>query len=110
MHESQRETERRLCYSFRLYRKANDDDDDDVDVKRRRNMGLEDGEGDGDVGGGNRKVIVGVKWDTPSRELLTWALVKVAQPGDYVIALHVLETDTGELYSTLSVKAFWVGL
>lgn len=70
-------------------------------------MGLEDGEGDGDVGGGNRKVIVGVKWDTPSRELLTWALVRVAQPGDYVIALHVLETDTESTASLLSlVKTF----
>ncbi|KAJ4966705.1 hypothetical protein NE237_018554 [Protea cynaroides] len=38
-------------------------------------------------------VIVGVKLDAESRELLTWALVKVAQPGDRVIALHVL-SDT----------------
>ena len=34
--------------------------------------------------------MVGVKLDSKSRELLTWALVKVAQPGDRVIALHVL--------------------
>ena len=39
-------------------------------------------------GGGT--VVVGVKLDSQSRELLTWALVKVAQPGDCVIALHVL--------------------
>ena len=39
-------------------------------------------------GGGT--VVVGVKLDSQSRELLTWALVKVAQPGDRVIALHVL--------------------
>ncbi|CAK7346908.1 unnamed protein product [Dovyalis caffra] len=39
---------------------------------------------------GYSTVIVGVKLDSASRELLTWALVKVAQPGDTVIALHVL--------------------
>ncbi|XP_022141711.1 probable receptor-like serine/threonine-protein kinase At5g57670 isoform X2 [Momordica charantia] len=37
-----------------------------------------------------RTVLVGMKLDSHSRELLTWALVKVAQPGDLVIALHVL--------------------
>lgn len=42
---------------------------------------------------GSRAVVVGVKLDTPSRELLTWALVKVAQPGDLVVALHVLGND-----------------
>ncbi|KAF5467900.1 hypothetical protein F2P56_012107 [Juglans regia] len=45
----------------------------------------------GDSGG--RTVVVGVKLDSPSRELLTWALVKVAQPGDLVVALHVLGKD-----------------
>lgn len=42
---------------------------------------------------GSGTVVVGVKLDSPSRELLTWALVKVAQPGDLVIALHVLGSD-----------------
>ena len=40
-------------------------------------------------------VVVGVKMDSQSRELLTWALVKVAQPGDCVIALHVLDSAVG---------------
>lgn len=40
-----------------------------------------------------RTVVVGVKLDAHSRELLTWALVKVAQPGDRVIALHVLNNN-----------------
>lgn len=39
---------------------------------------------------GGRTVVVGIQLDSPSRELLTWALVKVAQPGDCVVALHVL--------------------
>lgn len=43
--------------------------------------------------GGGRTVVVGVKLDAQSRELLTWALVKVAQPGDRVIALHVLNNN-----------------
>ncbi|KAJ7959182.1 Kinase family protein [Quillaja saponaria] len=58
-----------------------------------------------------RTVLVGVKLDSQSRELLTWALVKVAQPGDTVVALHVLgksETvDRDGKSSLLSlVKAF----
>ncbi|XP_027360012.1 probable receptor-like protein kinase At5g18500 isoform X2 [Abrus precatorius] len=58
-------------------------------------------------GGGGRKVLVGVKLDPRSRELLTWALVKVAEPGDLVIALHVLDTITEGTASLLSlVKTF----
>ncbi|KAI3707574.1 hypothetical protein L6452_26200 [Arctium lappa] len=34
--------------------------------------------------------------DSHSRELLTWALVKEAQPGDRVVALHIL-TNNGIL-------------
>ncbi|XP_010471913.1 PREDICTED: probable receptor-like serine/threonine-protein kinase At5g57670 [Camelina sativa] len=42
---------------------------------------------------GGRMIVVGVKLDAPSRELLTWALVKVAEPGDTVIALHILGNE-----------------
>lgn len=45
---------------------------------------------------GGRTVVVGVKLDSQSRELLTWALVKQAQPGDRVVALHVL-TNNGRI-------------
>ncbi|KAK6140501.1 hypothetical protein DH2020_025756 [Rehmannia glutinosa] len=48
---------------------------------------IRDDGGEGGVGGA--VVVVGVKLDSRSRELLTWALVKVAQSGDRVIALHV---------------------
>ncbi|WRX29917.1 Protein kinase domain - like 10 [Theobroma cacao] len=63
------------------------------------------------VSSGGGTVVVGVKLDSPSRELLTWALVKVAQPGDSVIALHVLGNneivDRDGKSSLLSlVKAF----
>ncbi|KAF5749068.1 L-type lectin-domain containing receptor kinase II.1-like [Tripterygium wilfordii] len=58
-----------------------------------------------------RTVVVGVKMDSQSRELLTWALVKLAEPGDTVIALHVLGrndiVDRDGKSSLLSlVKAF----
>ncbi|XP_030455174.2 protein kinase STUNTED isoform X2 [Syzygium oleosum] len=60
---------------------------------------------------GDRTVVVGVKLDPQSRELLTWALVKVAEPGDRVVALHVLGSneivDRDGKSSLLSlVKAF----
>ncbi|KAG7647121.1 putative protein kinase RLK-Pelle-RLCK-VI family [Arabidopsis thaliana] len=47
----------------------------------------------GVVTGGGHTVMVGVKFDESSNELLDWALVKVAEPGDTVIALHVLGNE-----------------
>lgn len=41
------------------------------------------------AGASGRTVAVGIRWDAASRELLTWALVKVANAGDRVVALHV---------------------
>nr|CAD1842054.1 unnamed protein product [Ananas comosus var. bracteatus] len=42
----------------------------------------------------NKTVMVGTKMDAPSRELLTWALVKVASPGDRVVALHIISSSS----------------
>ncbi|KAK8603496.1 hypothetical protein V6N13_085678 [Hibiscus sabdariffa] len=42
-----------------------------------------------------RNVLVGIRLDGQSRDLLSWALVKVAQPGDCVVALHVAPTFEG---------------
>lgn len=36
-----------------------------------------------------KNVLVGIQIDSQSRELLNWALVKVAEPGDRVVAVHV---------------------
>ncbi|CAA2969663.1 probable receptor-like serine threonine- kinase At5g57670 [Olea europaea subsp. europaea] len=47
----------------------------------------------GEDSSGSRTVVVGMKLDVQSRELLTWALVKIAQAGDRVIALHVLNNN-----------------
>ncbi|KAK7404382.1 hypothetical protein VNO78_05242 [Psophocarpus tetragonolobus] len=38
-----------------------------------------------------RFVLVGIRIDAYSRQLLNWALVKVAEPGDCVIAVHVVK-------------------
>ncbi|KAL6868192.1 hypothetical protein ACP4OV_015037 [Aristida adscensionis] len=43
--------------------------------------------------GSGRTVVVGIRRDAASRELLTWALVKVANAGDRVVALHVAADD-----------------
>ncbi|KDP29658.1 hypothetical protein JCGZ_18820 [Jatropha curcas] len=42
-----------------------------------------------------RNVLVGIKINSRSRELLNWALVKVAEPGDCVIAVHVCRSSRG---------------
>lgn len=47
--------------------------------------------------GGGRSVLVGIGIDGQSRELLDWALVKVADPGDHVVAIHV-SRDLGNAY------------
>lgn len=36
-----------------------------------------------------KNVVVGIRIDSLGKELLNWAIVKVADPGDHVIALHV---------------------
>ncbi|CAL9128054.1 unnamed protein product [Musa textilis] len=47
------------------------------------------------AGGGGKTVVVGVRMDSQSREVLTWALVKAAASGDLVVALHVLSSSGG---------------
>lgn len=56
---------------------------------------------------GGRSVVVGVKLDSKSRELLTWALVKVAQPGDRVIAIHVLGKNGESKFSSFFFLVGW---
>ncbi|XP_042006915.1 probable receptor-like serine/threonine-protein kinase At5g57670 [Salvia splendens] len=55
---------------------------------------------------GGAVVMVGVKVDSRSKELLTWALVKVAQTGDRVIALHVLNPNVEKSDLLSLVKTF----
>ncbi|KAK4476639.1 hypothetical protein RD792_015799 [Penstemon davidsonii] len=58
------------------------------------------------VESGGAVVVVGVKLDLRSRELLTWALVKVAQTGDRVIALHILDPNADKSSLVSLVKTF----
>lgn len=65
---------------------------------------MDGGDGGGGGGGEGAMVVVGVKLeDSRSKELLTWALVKVARPGDRVLAFHVLDPNSegGKCKTTL---------
>ncbi|KAJ8765359.1 hypothetical protein K2173_012056 [Erythroxylum novogranatense] len=53
--------------------------------------------------GGEVVVAVGVKFDSQSKQLLTWALMKMANPGDRVIAIHVLDSISGGTASPMSL-------
>ncbi|KAE9587346.1 hypothetical protein Lal_00005025 [Lupinus albus] len=60
----------------------------------------------GDDSGGvdaRKKVLIGVKLDERSMELLTWTLLNVAVPGDLIIVLHVIETISAGTASVLSI-------
>ncbi|MCD7472218.1 hypothetical protein HAX54_013237 [Datura stramonium] len=41
-------------------------------------------------------MVVGVKLDSRSKELQTWALVKVARPGDHVVVVHALHPNSDD--------------
>lgn len=45
-----------------------------------------------------KNVLVGIQMDSHSRELLSWALVKVAEPGDCVVAVHVCRSSGNTLW------------
>lgn len=53
-----------------------------------------------------RNVVVGIRLDGQSRDLLSWALVKVAEPGDCVVAVHVSRSSGKALISLLSKPNF----
>ncbi|KAG1369949.1 Proline-rich receptor-like protein kinase PERK8 [Cocos nucifera] len=63
----------------------------------RRKDEEEEKEKESKKGEEGKTVVVGIKMDAPSRELLTWALVKVASPGDRVLALHVLPSPAADV-------------
>ena len=46
-----------------------------------------------------RYVLVGIRMDSHSRQLLNWALVKVAEPGDCVIAVHVVRSPGKQVHN-----------
>ncbi|CAA0807736.1 Protein kinase protein with adenine nucleotide alpha hydrolases-like domain [Striga hermonthica] len=48
---------------------------------------------------GVKKVIVGIRLDDHAKELLDWALVKVADSGDSVVAIHVCRNSVADSVS-----------
>lgn len=46
-----------------------------------------------------KNVLVGIRFDGHTRELLDWALLKVADPGDRVTALHICRNSGTALFS-----------
>ncbi|CAL5324059.1 hypothetical protein CsSME_00003001 [Camellia sinensis var. sinensis] len=72
-------------------------------IGNRTDLDPEECGGDAAADGGGAVVLVAVRLDSQSRELLTWALVKVARSGDRVVALHVLNPDTEGKSTLLSL-------
>ena len=56
-----------------------------------------------------KTVLIGIKMDGLSKELLTWSLVKVAQPGDLVIALHVLSPNGNYVFFVVFGSFYYLG-
>ncbi|KAM7257550.1 hypothetical protein ACFE04_013291 [Oxalis oulophora] len=54
----------------------------------------------------NRNVLVAIKIDGQGRELLNWALVKVAEPGDCVVAIHVCSCSNEKWKNKLQLDAY----
>ncbi|XVF67932.1 hypothetical protein PTKIN_Ptkin10aG0162200 [Pterospermum kingtungense] len=53
-----------------------------------------------------RNVLVGIRIDGQSRDLLSWALVKVAEPGDCVVAVHVSRSSDHALREKLLLEGY----
>lgn len=54
--------------------------------------------------GGGRRLLVAMKLTTSSREMLTWTIAKLAQPGDHILALHVSARPLQEGERSLSLR------
>ncbi|OMO92780.1 hypothetical protein COLO4_17332 [Corchorus olitorius] len=53
-----------------------------------------------------KNVLVGIRIDGQSRDLLSWALVKVAEPGDCVVAVHVSRSSDRSLGEKLLLEGY----
>ncbi|XWS62642.1 hypothetical protein CRYUN_Cryun06bG0028200 [Craigia yunnanensis] len=53
-----------------------------------------------------KNVLVGIRIDRQSRDLLSWALVKVAEPGDCVVAVHVSRSSDHALGEKLLLEGY----
>lgn len=55
---------------------------------------------------GRKNVVVGVRFDSRVRELLDWAILKVADQGDTVVAIHVSRNSGTVDCSDVSLMLF----
>ncbi|CAH9144171.1 unnamed protein product [Cuscuta epithymum] len=56
---------------------------------------------------GKRNVVVGVRFDSShAKELLDWALIKVADPGDTVVAIHVCRNSDSNAEDKYSLDSY----
>lgn len=53
-----------------------------------------------------KNVVVGVRMDSRSRDLINWAIVKVAEPGDCVVAVHVSRGNDDVLREKLTLADY----
>ncbi|KAB2045857.1 hypothetical protein ES319_D01G191700v1 [Gossypium barbadense] len=53
-----------------------------------------------------KNVLVGIRLDSESRDLLSWALGKVAEPGDCVVAIHVTRNSDHALGQKLLLEGY----
>ncbi|KAK8625192.1 hypothetical protein V6N13_090067 [Hibiscus sabdariffa] len=53
-----------------------------------------------------KNVLVGIRFDKQSRDLLSWAIVKVAEPGDCVVAVHVSPSSDHALGQKLLLERY----
>ncbi|XVF00873.1 hypothetical protein REPUB_Repub04eG0039300 [Reevesia pubescens] len=53
-----------------------------------------------------KNVLVGIRLDSQSRDLLSWAIVKVAEPGDCVVAAHVSRSSDHALGEKILLEGY----
>nr|CAD1817784.1 unnamed protein product [Ananas comosus var. bracteatus] len=77
---------------------AEEDEEEEGEGEHRERNG--DEEEEEEEAAAKKTMVVGIKMDSQSREILTWALVKLASPGDRVVAIHILPSSSS--YSSSS--------
>lgn len=56
-----------------------------------------------------RNILVGVPFDLIKKELLNWALIKVANPGDTIVAVHVCRNSGTSIIYAFSKIIYIIG-
>lgn len=77
---------------------AEEDEEEEGEGEHRERNG--DDEEEEEEAATKKTMVVGIKMDSQSREILTWALVKLASPGDRVVAIHILPSSSSSSSSS----------